>query len=370
MNYFSALGKTLDQPLLVSKFAKRVPSVLAVGATALVGYNTYKAPSKDRRDVFIKNTFVLGGTVVSALIATRGIRPLSIKGKQLFKGFEGLTPVASVESVKLSQSELIENFLKNNRVKENVLEVLNKAKSKVLKVDETKFLFEEMGKNKLGKEFLNNLVPNPENITSKKILSEIGRLSFIGLVPVVGGIAGGIAGDKITEKDWKSKLPNKIKEGAYQYLANIFMCNIGAAAALGIMEKAKVQSKAVRAGGMVAGIITTGVMGGSAIANYLCGRFVDPIFNKGHKTHTKLKNIYNERKPEALDIGLHTDDLATVAVMSGLRWIEPVLPVLYSVSGYRAGIGYRNGCDGLHGSKGKHHSRCMHKQEYPSTRTL
>jgi hypothetical protein len=42
-------------------------------------------------------------------------------------------------------------------------------------------------------------------------------------------------------------------------------------------------------------------------------------------------------------MGLHLDDVATVAVMSGLKWIEPALPILYSISGYRAGIGYRNG---------------------------
>ena len=54
------------------------------------------------------------------------------------------------------------------------------------------------------------------------------------------------------------------------------------------------------------------------------------------------KNLYGERKPEALDIGLHTDDIATVAVMSGLKWIEPALPIMYAISGFRAGIGYRN----------------------------
>ncbi len=35
--------------------------------------------------------------------------------------------------------------------------------------------------------------------------------------------------------------------------------------------------------------------------------------------------------------------MATVGVMSGLKWIEPLLPGLYALSGYRAGIGYRNG---------------------------
>ncbi len=59
--------------------------------------------------------------------------------------------------------------------------------------------------------------------------------------------------------------------------------------------------------------------------------------------HNSKKGFYYERKPEALDISLHIDDIATIAVLSGLKWIEPALPILYSISGYRAGIGYRNG---------------------------
>ena len=56
----------------------------------------------------------------------------------------------------------------------------------------------------------------------------------------------------------------------------------------------------------------------------------------GHNCHKK------ERTPEVLDIGLHTDDIATVSLLSGLKWIEPALPLMYTISGYRAGIGYRN----------------------------
>ena len=58
--------------------------------------------------------------------------------------------------------------------------------------------------------------------------------------------------------------------------------------------------------------------------------------------------MYSERKPEALDICLHSDDIATIAVMSGFKWIEPSLPILYTISGYRSGIGYRNGDKGHH----------------------
>ena len=127
-------------------------------------------------------------------------------------------------------------------------------------------------------------------------------------------------------------MPDKINEGIYQYLANIFMCNIGAGMALSILENLNITSKSARAIGMVSGIFLTGVLGGSKIANLISQKIIAPI----------TKSAKKERKPEALDVCLHTDDIATVSLLSGLKWIEPALPILYSVSGYKAGIGYRN----------------------------
>ena len=185
---------------------------------------------------------------------------------------------------------------------------------------------------------MNKLIPEPENITSKDIKNEIGRLSILGFIPVAGGIAGGLAGEKITNgKLEKNHTANRVKEGAYQYLANIFLCNVGAGIALAGLEKFNVKSKAARVAGMVTGIVTTGIIGGSTIANYIGKKVINPIFDKGKKDSN------SERTPEVLDICLHSDDIATIAVMSGLRWIEPTLPILYGISGYRAGIGYRNG---------------------------
>ena len=96
---------------------------------------------------------------------------------------------------------------------------------------------------------------------------------------------------------------------------------------------------------MTTGIVLTGILGGSAIANTISKKIIDPIFRKTGIDNSEKESgcLYSERKPEALDVGLHTDDIATVAVLSGLKWIEPALPILYSISGYRAGIGYRNG---------------------------
>ena len=325
MKIFNTIGKYLDQPLLVAKFRKKVPILLSVAGGGFCAYKTKQADKENKKEVFIKNSVILGTTIFSALIA-----PMITD--KLFK-----KTTLSVGEIKQKNKELIDKFLQTTKTSKETTEILNKAKDKILNYKEVKYLNTKQPQSNEFKNFFREFIPEPENITSKDIFSEIGRLSILGLIPVVGGIFGGIFADKLTNSEWKSNLPNKIKEGAYQYLANIFLCNVGAGMALGIMERLGIKSKTLRALGMIAGIITTGVIGGSAIANLIGNKIINPIF--GNKCE---KNLYKERTPEAIDIGLHTDDIATVAVMSGLKWIEPALPIMYSISGYRAGIGYRN----------------------------
>lgn len=329
MNTLKVAGKFLDQPILVAKFQKAVPAVLIGGASAYTANEITRTSNQNRKKTAIRIGTTMAFTTASALAAPKITNKL-FKADDLPK---------SLTQLKKQASSLIDEFLQNNKTNEQTAQLLNKAKEKVLKFTEVKNLFKTFEKDENGKKLLNELIPDPENITAHEIRSEIGRLSVFGLIPVIGGITGGILGDRLTTEKWKHKIPDKIKEGSYQYLANIFLCNIGAGAALGIMENFNIKSKASRAAGMVTGIITTGVIGGSAIANLIGNKIINPIFDKGQKQ----KSLFEERKPEALDIGLHTDDIATVAVMSGLKWIEPALPLMYSISGYRAGIGYRNG---------------------------
>lgn len=330
MNSLTVLGKYLDQPRLIKKFSNSVPLILLAGGGLYTYDHLQKTPKSEKKKEFIKSIAVLAGTIASALAAPK------IAGK--------IFPAHGHEHCHHHHeaAELISDFLKNNKVTQKTAQILNKAKEKILNPKEIKQIFEELGQNPTGKEFLSGehgLIPDPENIDSHHIFSEIGRLSVYGLIPVLGGIAGGITGDKLTEKKWKEKIPDKINEGIYQYLANIVLCNVGAGAALWGLEKAKITSKPARALGMLAGIVLTGLVFGSAIANLIGKTCINHLLN--HKN--KNTNLYSERKPEILDAGLHIDDVSTVAVLSGLKWIEPALPVLYAISGYRAGIGYRNG---------------------------
>lgn len=310
MKVLRIAGKCLDQPKLVSDFANKIPLLLTTGMSMHGAYEVSKPPKGEKKKTAIKLMSVLSLTGLSAFALRRKIN------------FDSVANAA-----------LIDNFIP--MADKKIVPILEKAKNKILSLKEIKILDENLNKTNEGKAFFKKLIPDPENITSGEIFKEIKWLSAMGLMPVAGGISGGILGDMITEKDWKNRVPNKIKEGAYQFLANIFLCNVGAGAALAILEKCNIKSKAARAAGMITGIVTTGIIGGNYIANFIGKKCIDPIF-KNKEQHV------SGRKPEALDIGLHVDDIATVAVLSGLKWIEPALPILYSISGYRAGIGYRN----------------------------
>ena len=335
-------GKFLDQPLLVSKFNSAVPKIFTAGAL-FVEYNEIKkAPENEKIKTAINTGSVLTATVISALAAPK-IAPKIIS--KLFKknAKNDETSKFIEKNILENNNNLVDSFLKSDiskNLSEKTKKILHKSKTQILQVSEIKHLDKELSTSKDKVNFFRKLIPDPENPKSEEILSEISRLSVFGAIPVLGGIVGGIAGEKLTTgKISKEKTADRVKEGAYQYLANIFLCNVGAAGALGILEKMNVKSKSARVLSMLTGILLTGVIGGSIIANYIGKKLINPIFGKD-------KNEDAGRKPELLDICLHTDDIATIAVMSGLRWIEPLLPVLYGISGFRSGIGYRNNIDG------------------------
>ncbi len=328
MNNLKIFGKFLDQPILISKLNKSMPKIMACGAGIILAndaVDVFKKSNEDKnaKKELFKKAATMTFAITSALLAPK-IASKITKRK----------PLETIYEIEKKNEKLIGNFLKNNNLSDEAKNLLEKAKNKILTFNEVKKLTQNLSQNNNGKKLFKELIPDPQNIQAKDIFSEIGYLSIYGAIPVIGGILGGICADKATKENSKEKITDKINEGVYQYLANIFMCNVGAGLALSLLEKAKITSKSARAIGMTTGIILTGVVGGSKIANMISKKIICPVIcpNKKQK----------ERKPEIMDLGLHTDDIATVSLLSGLKWIEPILPILYSISGYKAGIGYRN----------------------------
>lgn len=337
------VAKYIDQPAVLSKLHKTMPPLLVGTGAGVWGYESFHKNKncENKSQMSFKNAITISSALGASYVGARGLK----LGKQ--KIFNGLLEYTPLKKVLARQSAAIDKFIsKNITDDEKLIGTLKNAKNRQFKLSEMETILERMPRDKESKAFMEEILPEPENLSSKEIFSEIKRLSLIGLIPVAGGVAGGIFADLLTNTQSKKSFANKIKEGVYQYLANIFLCNVGAGAALYASEK-MTQAKLIKPltpmkklGVIMAGITTTGIIGGSMIANYISKKLIDPLFGKKQNQ----EGLYSERKPEPLDIALHTDDIATAGVLSGFKWIEPALPIMYFVSGYRAGIGYRNNC--------------------------
>lgn len=345
-------GKVLDQHLLLKKIKQVAPKVLIGGGVGYAAYNTYRQPEGSKKKSLIQDSLVLTGTIGAALASHKMTKSVLKVINSVFKK----TAEHHHEHFNLEKGidSILDEFKnKNLSMSEKTIEYLDKAKTKVLTFSQVKHIYADV-KEKLGDtKILNKLIPDPHAHSFRDILEETTELSLLGLFPILGGIAGGVAADKINKKNVKSEFKNKAKEGFYQFASNIVLCNVGAAAALFAVEKSPLkENRAAKCMAMIGGIFSVGVFGGSYLANLIGKNLFNPVCDKGIKgAFTDIKNkkfseyfkdVNSERKPELIDIGLHTDDLATVSVLAGLKWITPILPILYSVSGYRAGIGYRN----------------------------
>lgn len=330
------IAKFVDQPVIINKLNRKMPALLIGTGTTYGIYDTFKH-RKDGEKRGIKNAIIIGTTIAASLLGTRGLK---IKGKKIFNGLMEAEPLSDVLA---RQSEAVDKYLNKVTIHDNsLLHVLTKPKTTHLSLKDIDLLSAKLPQNQARKDLFGVILPEVK--AENETFEEIGRLSLLGAIPVVGGVIGGIAADKITGTSTKKGTANKIKEGFYQYFANICLCNIGAAAAMfgaEQLQKYKVIKPLTPAKKLITilgGITATGIIGGSYIANYMSKRFINPLFKQKSN-----ESLYSERKPETLDIALHTDDIATAGILSGFKWIEPALPLMYFISGYRAGVGYRNG---------------------------
>lgn len=325
------LGKYLDQTALTNKLYNAMPVILTGSSLAYGAHDVYTSPKEQRKKRILQNMAVLGFTVATALIATRGLK---INKKQIFEGIIELP-----ENNTKGLAEILKMPL-GEKSKELVEKV---SDEKILTLKEVKYLMNDLQEKFNDSSLIKKVIPDSE---TEEPFADLLKLSWLGLIPVVGGITGGIVGDKITGENWQRNLPNKVKEGTYQYLNNIALCNVGAGIGALAMNAANVKSKTARFTAMLVGVVGAGLVAGNAIANFVGKTVVDPLFDKNQqKKDLKhiIKNLNSERHAETLDLCLHIDDIASVGFLSGFKWIGPILPMLYSVSGYRAGIGYRNG---------------------------
>ena len=106
----TAVGKFLDQPVLISKLKDKTPKILTGAAFAYGIYDVYKTPKENRKNRAIKDGIILSATVSASLISAFGLK---IGKKQLLKG---LVDIKDAKSIISDRKIVIDKFLKKNNV--------------------------------------------------------------------------------------------------------------------------------------------------------------------------------------------------------------------------------------------------------------
>ena len=144
LNTIKMAGKYLDQPLLVGKFSKAVPVTLIGGSALYTAHEVKKAPEGHKKHVAINTALVLGATSAAALAAPK------VAAKLVGRPFEKV----NLNKIRQNNTKLVDEFLLSNKVSKPVETILDKARTKVLKVKEIATLNKEIGKTENGKKFL------------------------------------------------------------------------------------------------------------------------------------------------------------------------------------------------------------------------
>ena len=207
----SVLGRCIDQPIILNKLHKKMPALL-IGAGLSYGiYDTYHStkdkPKKMRKQKAVKNAIIISTTIAASLIGANGLK---IAGKQIIPG---LLENSSLTKILENNKKAVNEFIKESNSSQKIKDILNNAKMRALSYKETETVLKDIPESSAKKKLLSVLLPEPHNLDARGIFSEIGRLSLLGAIPVVGGVLGGITADTVTKTNSKKSTSNKIKEG-------------------------------------------------------------------------------------------------------------------------------------------------------------
>ena len=123
----SALGRCIDQPVILNKLQKKMP-VLLIGAGGGYGiYDTYKSSKnkhkKARKQKAVKNSIIISTTIAASLIGANGLK---IAGRQIVPR---LLEKSSLTEILRNNKQAVENFIKETKPAKKIENILNKTKS-------------------------------------------------------------------------------------------------------------------------------------------------------------------------------------------------------------------------------------------------
>jgi len=368
LNKIRVYGSFVEQPQIIRVVGQKAGWIGGLGGVGLLaGADAYHAKPEERQKVLTRDAMVLGSTALGTWAAARKFMalPTEKEAKATVERYidEVQETLGKFKNSSPSYQELakdLEKLKAEGRSRlglndfRNIIEKIEKNSNKAEVKDHLAKIFEPEegfpGWTNMFKEMWQkgSHLEGKEEGEIRKMLN----FFVVGGLSVLSGLFGGIAANKINKVQDKDATVNMVKEGVFQFIANIALCAVGAAAA--IVGMAPLQSKFAKMGWAGKGIKTVGIgaglslgiFGGGVIANKLGTKVINPLCDKiqGKEPQPQSQTDPNQgkRKIEFWDAILHLDDVPTALALAGLEIVEPFIPLFFGFSGYRTGIGYRN----------------------------
>jgi hypothetical protein len=378
--FFRTYGNYVEQHGVIRNVGLKASWVGGIGGIGLLTASDYfRAQPDEKEKVLIRDGLVLGATAVGTFFAARRFMPLPNleEAKKLVNIFvdnatgtlKGAAKqneyyqslVQDLENLK-GQTKLKVSDYKNivKKVQSNPdLQEAEKHLKKIFGEDEEDFpeLWKDGWFHKKGLQDLKkNLTQKGDalNGIDEGEIRKMGNFFMVGGLSVISGLLGGVAANWVNKVKDPNATVNMVKEGIFQFVANIALCAVGASAAILAMSPKSVAQWFVKMGALGKGLktlgigagLSLGIVGGGAIANKLGTHVVNPLCDKirGIPPQPNAQGgNQGKRKIEFWDLILHLDDVPTALALAGMEIVEPFIPLFFAFSGYRTGIGYRNG---------------------------
>ncbi len=366
-NTVRTYGHFLEQPDVIRKVGKYALSLGSVGCVgAITAADAYKAQPQDRPAILKRDALVLGSTLLGTALATHKWMPLpttqEAEGAVKFFIQETKDVLAGVTNAPKSYATLaseLDQLAGKTRLKvndyKNIIHRITEGEHPDAKKHLAAIFEGEKDFPGFTKELWHKLTQHgdPANGIEEGEVRKMANFFTVGGASVLSGLFGGVLANKVNGNHDPDATTNMVKEGVFQFIANIALCAVGASAAiLGMSHKPIAErlakmggtGKLLKTGGIGAGL-SLGIFGGGAIANQLGRKVINPLCDKIQgKAPQPVADDPNQgkRKIEFWDVILHLDDVPTAMALAGLEIVEPFIPLFFGFSGYRTGIGYRN----------------------------
>ncbi|MCA9800265.1 MAG: hypothetical protein KC474_12010 [Cyanobacteria bacterium HKST-UBA04] len=390
-----AFAHYLDQPAVISRAQNWVKKYGLYGFTGgIFAWDMLRAKPEERKDRFVRDVLVLG----PSMLATRwGINRMSEPATQL-PAFTAMKPKMLAEIEKF-YGKTLGKYLKRSaelpfdeELGKAALEPNNRFYPDLVTMGRGELKYGELldiikTVQKLPADaatkahHLEALLPLPAAEAEHSVVSHVVGSLLKGRLPswpskeliahdhmlkffttgfgiVATGIAGGFANNIAKGIHEKTAYVNMVKEGLFQFIANIALCAVGASIGMTVSDVTGITKRALTSGtfkwvkgGIILSGLSIGILGGGKAANWMANHWINPFFEYLDKRKDgaqfwdlkhKWANLPPDRKIEFMDGVLHLDDLPVAAALAGVQYVVPFIPLFFEVSAIRSGYGYRN----------------------------